>query len=121
MADVAPDRLDRYFDKKRDGYHVIPELRQLIVFATHNVISDAPFTKLDLITCRNLLIYFQPVAQRKALSLFHFGLKTGGWLFLGPSETPGEMLDELDVIDSYIGSFTASGVTYACPPIWNCR
>ncbi len=99
LADVAPDRLDRYFDKKRDGYHVIPELRQLIVFATHNVICDAPFTKLDLITCRNLLIYFQPVAQRKALSLFHFGLKTGGWLFLGPSENPGEILDELDVVD----------------------
>ncbi len=101
LADVAPERLARYFDKKRDGYHVVQDLRQMIVFATHNVICDAPFTKLDLITCRNLLIYFQPRAQRKALSLFHFGLKTGGWLFLGPSETPGELLDELDVIDGH--------------------
>lgn len=101
LTEVAPARLERYFDKQRDGYHVVPELRQMIVFATHNVISDAPFTKLDLITCRNLLIYFQPIAQRKALSLFHFGMKTGGWLFLGPSENPGEVLDELDVIDAH--------------------
>lgn len=99
LRDVAPSRLKRYFEKKRDGYHVVSDLRQIIVFATHNVINDAPFTKLDLITCRNLLIYFLPVAQRKTLSLFHFGLKTGGWLFLGPSETPGDLLDELDVID----------------------
>ncbi len=101
LADVAPKRLERYFDKKSDGYHVVPDLRQMIVFAAHNVICDAPFTKLDLISCRNLLIYFQLAAQRKALSLFHFGLKTGGWLFLGPSENPGELIDELEVIDTH--------------------
>lgn len=101
LADVRDERLERYFDKKRDGYHVVPDLRQMIVFAAHNVMCDAPFTKLDLITCRNLLIYFQPTAQRKALSLFHFGLKTGGWLFLGPSESPGELLEELEVTDSH--------------------
>lgn len=101
LSKVAPKRLKRYFDKKPDGYHVVPELRQMVVFATHNVICDAPFTKLDLITCRNLLIYFQPAAQRKALSLFHFGLKTKGWLFLGPSESPGELNDELDVVDPH--------------------
>lgn len=101
LADVSPERLERYFDKKRDGYHVVPDLRQMTVFATHNVTNDAPFTKLDLITCRNLLIYFQPTAQRKALSLFHFGLKTGGYLFLGPSETPGDLMDEYDDVDAH--------------------
>jgi two-component system, chemotaxis family, CheB/CheR fusion protein len=99
LADVSPERLERYFEKQRDGYHVIPDLRQLTVFATHNVTNDAPFTKLDLITCRNLLIYFQHTAQRKALSLFHFGLKTGGYLFLGPSESPGELIEEYDDVD----------------------
>ncbi len=101
LADVTPTRLRRYFDHRRDGYHVIPDLRQMTVFATHNVTNDAPFTKLDLITCRNLLIYFQTAAQRKALSLFHFGLKTGGYLFLGPSETPGELHDEFEDIDAH--------------------
>ncbi|MCA9110613.1 MAG: PAS domain-containing protein, partial [Planctomycetaceae bacterium] len=101
LKDVAPERLEKYFDRKSDGYHVVPDIRQMIVFATHNATCDAPFTNLDLITCRNLLIYFQLTAQKKALSLFHFGLKTGGWLFLGPSESPNELLDELDVEDAH--------------------
>jgi two-component system CheB/CheR fusion protein len=65
LRDVKPARLERYFQRKADGYHVSPELRQMIVFAVHNIIKDAPFTKLDLITCRNLLIYFQPPIQKK--------------------------------------------------------
>ena len=72
----------------------------MIVFASHNLIKDAPFTKLDLVTCRNLLIYLEPLAQKKVISLFHFGLKSGGVLLLGPSETPGELIDEFDSIDS---------------------
>ncbi len=101
LQDVAPERLERYFHKGPGGYRVSPDLRQMIVFAKHNAINDAPFTKLDLITCRNLLIYFQPQAQQKALSLFQFGLKTGGYLFLGPSESPGQLLDELEIVDSH--------------------
>ena len=72
-----------------------------MVFAPHNVLKDAPFTKIDLIACRNLLIYFQPLAQKKALSLFHFGLRTGGILMLGPSESPGELLDEFETLDEH--------------------
>jgi two-component system, chemotaxis family, CheB/CheR fusion protein len=98
LKGISPERLDRYFRKQPDGYQIIRELRQYIVFAPHNVINDAPFTQLDLVTCRNLLIYFQPTAQRKALSLFHFALKANGILFLGPSETPGELSDEFEVI-----------------------
>ena len=73
----------------------------MVVFAPHNIIKDAPFTKLDLISCRNLVIYFQPPAQKKAMSLFHFGLKTGGILFLGPSESPGELTDEFEHLDAH--------------------
>jgi two-component system CheB/CheR fusion protein len=101
LSEVPVRRLDRYFQKKPDGYHVSNELRQMVVFARHNLIKDAPFTRLDLITCRNLLIYFQPPAQKKALSLFHFGLKTGGVLFLGPSESPGELASEFQTIDDH--------------------
>lgn len=99
LAEVSDERRERYFREKRDGCHVVPELRKMIVFAPHNVISDAPFTQVDLVSCRNLLIYLQPSAQKKALSLFHFALKTGAMMILGPSETPGEIADEFDVID----------------------
>lgn len=101
LGDVSPERLTRYFERRRDGYHVSSELRKMIVFATHNLINDAPFTKLDLITCRNLLIYFDPTAQKRCMNLFHFGLKSGGVLFLGTSETPGDLQDEFDPIDMH--------------------
>ena len=77
LSEVSEARRTRYFHEKRDGYHVVPELRKMIVFAPQNVISDAPFTQVDIVSCRNLLIYLQPSAQKKALSLFHFALKTG--------------------------------------------
>ena len=101
IKQVTPERLARYFSRTKEGYHVDADLRKMIVFAPHNVLRDAPFTKLDLIACRNLLIYFQPLAQKKALSLFHFGLRTGGVLMLGPSETPGELLEEFETIDDH--------------------
>ena len=101
LAEVSPERMARHFVRKGDGYQVSQELRQMVVFAPHNIIKDAPFTKLDLISCRNLVIYFQPLAQKKAMSLFHFGLKTGGILFLGPSESPGELSDEFDHLDAH--------------------
>jgi two-component system CheB/CheR fusion protein len=101
LAEVPPARLAAYFTKKQDGYHVSGDLRQMIVFARHNIIKDAPFTRIDLISCRNLLIYFQPAAQKKALSLFHFGLRTGGVLFLGPSESPGELAPEFETLDEH--------------------
>ena len=73
----------------------------MIVFAPHNVIKDAPFTRVDLVSCRNLLIYLQPPAQQKVLSLFHFALNRGGVLFLGPSESPGALLDDFETIDEH--------------------
>ncbi|MGE3316721.1 MAG: CheR family methyltransferase [Planctomycetaceae bacterium] len=101
LEQVTPSRLERYFTRRNDGYHVTTELRQMVVFAVHNIIKDAPFTKLDLISCRNMLIYFQPPVQKKVISLFHFGLRTGGVLFLGPSETPGEIAGEFEDLDQH--------------------
>jgi len=100
LSEIPQDLKSRYFREARDGYEVTRDLRKNILFAEHNIISDAPFTQMDLITCRNMLIYLQPAAQRKALSLFHFALKAGGFLFLGPSESPGELSDEFKVVDS---------------------
>lgn len=101
VAGISHDRLERFFTLKNNGYQISQTLRESIVFAPHNLIRDAPFTKLDLITCRNLLIYFQPHAQKTVLTLFHFALKPGGFLFLGSSESPGGLLDEFDTLDEH--------------------
>ncbi len=101
VESVTAKRLNAYFIRTDKGYRVSPELRNMVVFAPHNIIKDAPFTRLNLITCRNLLIYLMPMAQKKALSLFHFGLKTGGVLFLGPSESPGDLAGEFDTLDQH--------------------
>jgi two-component system, chemotaxis family, CheB/CheR fusion protein len=99
LGEMDPDLRDRYFVRDPGGYRVAEHLRNSIVFAYHNVLRDAPFTKLDLVCCRNLMIYFNQQAQRKVLSLFHFGLRTGGVLFLGPSETPGFLAEEFGTVD----------------------
>jgi two-component system CheB/CheR fusion protein len=88
--DVRPKRLARFFVKENDCYRIKKEIREMVVFATQNVLKDPPFTKLDMISCRNLLIYFKPEAQRRLLELFHYALKPGGILFLGPSESIGD-------------------------------
>jgi two-component system CheB/CheR fusion protein len=101
VADVSTERLERYFTRHDGQYKISPEIRRQVVFAPHNLIKDPPFTKIDLLTCRNLLIYFKPLAQRKVLNLFHFALNTGGVLFLGPSESVGELYDEFDPLDQH--------------------
>ncbi len=101
LAHVTPARLERFFTRRSSGYQISADLRQLIVFARHNVLKDAPFTKLSFISCRNLLIYLQPQAQRTVLSLFHFGLASGGILFMGASESPGALSDEFTPIDDH--------------------
>jgi two-component system, chemotaxis family, CheB/CheR fusion protein len=101
MAGISQERIERFFVHKPDGFHISQTLRECIIFAPHNLIRDAPFTKMDLIACRNLLIYFQPHAQKTVLTLFHFSLKPGGYLFLGSSESPGGLADEFDTIDEH--------------------
>jgi two-component system CheB/CheR fusion protein len=101
VAGIGQERLEKFFTLKPEGYQISQTLRESIVFAPHNLIRDAPFTKMDLISCRNLLIYFQPHAQKTVLTLFHFSLKPGGFLFLGSSESPGGLVDEFDSIDEH--------------------
>lgn len=101
VAQVSPARRARYFALKDGAYHVVPEIRSMVVFAAHNVVHEVPFNKLDFVSCRNLLIYFQPVAQRRAVTLFHFGLKPGGLLFLGSSESLAELADEFEIVDAH--------------------
>ncbi|MGI6007327.1 MAG: chemotaxis protein CheB [Ruminococcus sp.] len=90
LDDVPSDRLARFFTKKNDQYVITKDIRRMIIFAPHNMLSDPPFGKLDLISCRNVMIYFQPVLQRSLFGIFHSALKKGGYLFLGKSETAGE-------------------------------
>lgn len=89
--DVAPERLRRFFIKedKDAGYRIKKEIREMVVFAIQNVIKDPPFTKLDLLSCRNLMIYLEPELQDRLISIFHYALKPGGVLFLSPSESIG--------------------------------
>jgi two-component system CheB/CheR fusion protein len=88
-ADVSSERLRRFFTKENEGYRVRRELRDLVVFAPHNLLSDPPFSKIDLISCRNLLIYLQRDVQRDVIELFHYALRPDGFLMLGASETVG--------------------------------
>lgn len=97
LSNISKERIIRYFTKQESGnYLVNPEIRRMVVFASQNVLKDPPFTKLDLLSCRNLLIYFRGEAQAKALSLFHFALKAKGTLILGPSESLGDIEDEFE-------------------------
>ncbi|MDX9710661.1 MAG: chemotaxis protein CheB [Trichloromonas sp.] len=86
-ADVSSERLQRFFVNEDSGYRVGKEVREMVTFATQNVIMDPPFTKLDILICRNLLIYLTPELQKKLLPLFHYSLNPGGILFLGSAET----------------------------------
>ena len=93
-SDVPPERLKKFFVKEESGnYRVVKEIREMVVFAVQNVIMDPPFTKLDILICRNLLIYLVPEIQKKILSLFHYSLNPGGILFLGSAETIGSHID----------------------------
>jgi len=87
--DITPERLRRFFIKEEGGYRVKKEIREMLVFAVQNVIKDPPFTKLDLLSCRNLMIYLEPELQNRLIPAFHYALKPGGVLFLSPSEGIG--------------------------------
>jgi two-component system, chemotaxis family, CheB/CheR fusion protein len=98
-ADVSPERLKRFFVKEENLYHVRKEIREMVVFAPQNVIRDPPFTRLDLIVCRNVLIYFDADTQKRLLPAFHYALRPGGLLMLGPSETIGGQREFFETVD----------------------
>ena len=97
--DVSPDRLRRFFVKEDAGYRVKKEIREMLVFAVQSMIKDPPFTRLDLLSCRNLLIYLEPELQNRLIPAFHYALKPGGVLFLSPSESVGNHTDLFEPID----------------------
>jgi two-component system CheB/CheR fusion protein len=99
VADVSPERLRRFFTNVGDGYGVRRELREMVLFAKHDLLKDPPFSHLDLISCRNLLIYLNTSGQAKAMALFHFAMNPGGYLFLGGSETVGDHSDLFVAVD----------------------
>ncbi|NTV01240.1 MAG: PAS domain-containing protein [Chlorobiaceae bacterium] len=88
-ADVSPDRLRRFFVQEEHGWRICREIREMVVFAPQNVIMDPPFTRIDILVCRNLMIYWEQELQKKLLPLFHYSLNSGGVLFLGSAETVG--------------------------------
>ena len=89
VDNVSPKRLQRFFTKTENGYRIIKSIRDLCIFAPHNVFKDPPFSRLDLISCCNLLIYLEPILQKKLIAIFHYALNNKGYLILGKSETTG--------------------------------
>jgi two-component system CheB/CheR fusion protein len=100
VSDVEAHLLKKYFHKADNGYQINENVRNNIVFATHNVLKDPPFSKLDLLVCRNLFIYLKPEIQSNLLSRFYYSLNPGGYLFMGSSETLGGMSEAFEIIDT---------------------
>ncbi|SPF37150.1 MCP methyltransferase/methylesterase, CheR/CheB with PAS/PAC sensor [Candidatus Desulfosporosinus infrequens] len=97
--DMSSERLNRYFIKVDRGYQVVKTIRDMIIFAQQSMIKDPPFTKIDILTCRNLLIYLTPELQKKLIPLFHYSLNPGGFLFLGSAEAVGNFTDLFKPVD----------------------
>ncbi len=116
-ADVSKERLERYFTAEDNVFRVRKGIREMLVFAEQNVIKDPPFTKLDLIVCRNLLIYLDVEPQRRLLPVFHYALRPAGLLFLGPSESLGTFGDLFDAIDGRWKIFRRKETAVAAHPL----
>ncbi len=103
---VSTNRLSRYFTRQNNSYVINRDIRKMIIFSPHNVFQDPPFGRLDLISCRNMLIYFQPVLQNDLFAIFHTSLKDGGYLFLGKSEAIGLYTEAYPVVDAVAKIFS---------------
>jgi two-component system CheB/CheR fusion protein len=97
--DVSPERLRRFFTKVGGAYHISKSVRDMCIFAQHNLLNDPPFSQMDLICCRNLLIYLEPVLQNKVISFFHYATRPDGFLVLGSSEGLGTASDQFAPVD----------------------
>lgn len=110
VADVPPNLLTKYFYRKDDNtFHISRNIREMVVFAKHNLIKDPPFTNISLVSCRNLLIYLQPILQKKVFEMFSFSLVSQGILFLGTSETVGDMVDYFEPMEHKWKIFRSRG------------
>ena len=112
-AQLSTERLRRFFVEIADDHHyqVRKEVRESIVFGPHNLLGDPPYSKMDVVTCRNLLIYLEPEIQKKVVLLLHFALRPGGYLFLGPAETVGKHEDLFDSVSRKWRIFRRTGAT----------
>ncbi|MGB9133731.1 MAG: chemotaxis protein CheB [Methanosarcina sp.] len=116
--DISPERLERFFSKDSSGnYRIQKSIRDMIVFSEQDIIKDPPFSKLDLLSCRNMLIYMEGVLQKKLIPLFHYALSSGGFLFLGPSETLGEFDNLFETLDRKSKLYRKKDVSSRIPPI----
>jgi len=97
--EISPERLEQYFIKEGNTYRIKQHIRKMLIFAQHNVVKNPPYCNMDLISCRNLLIYMNITLQAKVLSMLHFGLRQNGFLFLGSSENPGMLMPHLDEVN----------------------
>lgn len=97
--DVSPERLEKFFVRDNKGYKIKSFIREMLIFAHHDLVKNPPYCNMDFISCRNLLIYINPLAQKKIVSMLHFGLRYGGFLFLGPSENVIDISPYLQEID----------------------
>ncbi len=116
-ADVSEARLLRFFTKEERGYRVRNEIREMVIFAPQNLIMDPPFTKLDILSCRNLLIYLGPEVQKKLIPLFHYSLAPGGLLFLGSAETIGNATHLFTAFDTKSRLFRRAESSSAAEPV----
>ncbi len=108
LADVSPERISQFFTKEADGFRVNTAIREMVVFAPHNVIKDPPFTKLDLLLCRNLLIYMESELQKKLMNLFHYSLNAGGVMLLGSAENENSQNNQFIPIDAKLKLYKRS-------------
>ncbi len=108
VNDVSPERLSQFFTKEEDGFQINTTVREMVVFAPHNVIKDPPFTKLELLFCRNLLIYLEPELQKKIMNLFHYSLNTGGVMLLGSAENENSQNNQFTSIDAKLKLYKRS-------------
>ncbi len=115
MREVPPDILERYFMSKDDVFTVVKRIRERVVFARQDLVRSPPFSKLDLIACRNLLIYFDSALQRKIIPLFHYVLRKGGLLFLGKSESVGQFVDLFEALDKKLRIYRKLNTAKAYP------
>jgi two-component system CheB/CheR fusion protein len=115
VADVAPERLERFFVRQNDSFQVARFLRQRVVFANHDLTKDPPFSRVSLVTCRNVLIYFNQEMQGQVIGGFRFALRPGGYMLLGNSETPGDLGAELVAVNTGAKIFRRTEVRSRLP------
>lgn len=116
-ADVSPERLRRFFNKEGEGYRIRREIREMILFANHNFLKDPPFSHLDIVSCRNVLIYLNHTAQERVMETFHFALKPGGYLFLGLSESIESTSDLYSILNREFHVFQSKRIALSNYPV----